>query len=403
MKTNLKRFALALILLIFVSWIWMFASSRRTDLNNAALNELVKSEWEKYGSSRPTWEGEVSIYIMTPKGNYFSASNPDKGASSKVHFRAASVTKTFTAASIMLLDQQGKLNINDKITALIPGSTEPYVPNTPAYDIPNKERITIRQLLKHRAGVWDISNNSIPAAAKAPYAGKNYVEYMKELDPAHTFTFDELVGVVASNKLSFFAPDASYHYSDTGYSILGKMIERVSGQRYDQFVKNNLLIPNGLKNTTLPYLGDQQTLPAPFSRGYSTAGKLLMETTMDNMSPHVAEGNVISTAADLAVWIGRLLRGEAGVSKTGAKMMMEGTLDKKYGLGISYVPGLGYGHDGGHAGYATVVKYDPSQDVAVVISASMIVFDDLVPYYNFLHNIGRKAKNLLGYPTAEAG
>ena len=396
MKTNLKRFALVLIFLIFVSWIWMFASSRRTDINNADLNKLVKSEWARYGSSRPTWEGEVSIYIMTPKGNYFSASNFDKGASSKVHFRAASVTKTFTAA-ILLLQQQGKLNIDDKITAVIPGSTEPYVPNTPAYDIPNKDRITIRLLLKHRAGVWDISNNSIPATVKAKYAGKNYVEHIKELDPAHTFTFDELVGIVAENKLSFFAPDASYHYSDTGYSILGKIIERVSGQRYDKFVANNLLIPNGLNDTTLPYLGSQQALPIPFAKGYSTGGDLLIETTEDNMTPHIAEGNIISTDADLAVWIRKLLRGEAGVNKTGAKMMTEGTLDKKYGLGISYVPGLGYGHDGGHAGYATVVRYDPDQDVTVVISASMIVFDDLAPYYGFLHELGKKAKACLGY------
>ena len=375
----------------------MFASSKRPDLNNASLNELVKSEWNKYGSSRATWEGEVSIYIMTPKGNYFSASNFDKGASSKVHFRAASVTKTFTAAGIMLLQQQGKLNIDDKITAMIPGSTEPYVPNTAAYDIPNKDKITIRLLLKHRAGVWDISNNSIPATAKAPYAGKNYVDYVKEIDASHTFTFDELTGVVAANKLSFFAPDASYHYSDTGYSILGKIIERVSGQRYDKFVANNLLIPNGLNDTTLPYLGSQQSLPVPFAKGYSTGGDLLIETTEDNMTPHIAEGNIISNDADLAVWIRKLLRGEAGVNKTGAKMMMEGTRSKNYGLGISYVPGLGYGHDGGHAGYATVVKYDPDQDVTVVISASMIVFDDLAPYYGFLHELGRKSKACLGY------
>ncbi|MFA5097289.1 MAG: serine hydrolase domain-containing protein, partial [Candidatus Margulisiibacteriota bacterium] len=339
----------------------------------------------------------VSIYIMTPKGNYFSASNFDKGASSKVHFRAASVTKTFTAAGIMLLQQQGKLNIDDKITAMIPGSTEPYVPNTAAYDIPNKDKITIRLLLKHRAGVWDISNNSIPATAKAPYAGKNYVDYVKEIDASHTFTFDELTGVVAANKLSFFAPDASYHYSDTGYSILGKIIERVSGQRYDKFVANNLLIPNGLNDTTLPYLGSQQSLPVPFAKGYSTGGDLLIETTEDNMTPHIAEGNIISNDADLAVWIRKLLRGEAGVNKTGAKMMMEGTRSKNYGLGISYVPGLGYGHDGGHAGYATVVKYDPDQDVTVVISASMIVFDDLAPYYGFLHELGRKSKACLGY------
>ena len=399
---KLKQYALVLALILIIACGYLILTKpSHTDLNSPALNTLVKTQWTNYGKNKATWEGEVSIYVMTPKGNYFSASNLGSGASSNVHFRGASVTKTFTAAAIMLLQQQGRLNIDDKITAMIPGSTEPYVPNTSAYAIPNKDQITIRLLLKHRAGVWDVSNNNVPAKAKVPYAGKSYLQYVEGRDPSHTFTFDELVGVVAANKLSFFAPDASYHYSDTGYSILGKIIERVSGKRYDKFVQNNLLIPNGLKDTTLPYLGSQQTLPAPFAKGYSTGGNLLIETTQDNMTPHVAEGNVISTDADLALWIRKLLRGEAGLNASSVKLMTEGTRAKNYGLGISYVPGLGYGHDGGHAGYATVVKYDPKQDVTVVISASIIVFDDLVPYYNFLHDLGRKAKNLAGYSTTE--
>ncbi|MCX5748847.1 MAG: serine hydrolase [Candidatus Saganbacteria bacterium] len=397
----MAKYAIAA-LTIFICLVAGCANRTQTGLDNPDLDNMVKTQWANYASSKPTWEGEVSIYITTPKGNYFSASNLGSGAGSKVHFRGASTTKTFTAASIMLLQQQGKLNIDDKITDLIPGSSEPYVPNTANYAIPYKDKITIRMILKHRAGIWDISNSDIPATSEVPYAGQNYVSYIERSDCVHTFTFDELVGVVAINKLSYFVPDSAYHYSDTGYSILGKIIERVSGQSYDQFIRKNFLETNGLNETYFPKLGNQTTLPEPFARGYSYGGGIVLETTEDNMSPHVAEGNVISTDADLAVWIRRLMRGEAGLKASTVQMMTEGTKGKKYGLGISYVPGLGYGHDGGHAGYATVVKYDPVQDVTVVMSASVINFGDLVPYYDFLHDLGRKAKNILGYSTAEA-
>ena len=370
------------------------------DIKNASLDNLVKTKWASYSASNPSWEGDVAIYIMTPKGNCFSSSNPSY--TSAYHFRGASTTKTFTAAAIMLLNQQGKLNIDSKITDLIPGSTETYVPATANYDIPFKNQITIRMVLMHRAGIWDVSNSDIPATSEATYKGQSYLRYIEAKDPTHTFTFDELLGVVASNHLSYFPPNTSYHYSDTGYSLLGKIIERISGKSYRIFVEENLLKPNGLTDTSFPDLGKENTLPSPFIPGYSYANSKMYYTTEDNMTPHVAEGNVISTLKDLGTWIRELMRGEAGVSSKSVEMMSRGTKSGAYGLGLSYVKGLGYGHDGGHAGYATVAKYDPKQDITVIISAGAINFNNIVPYYEFLHDLGREAKNILGYSTAEA-
>jgi len=380
----------------------LFQGGSKADLSDQKLNDMVKARWSSYVATHPSWEGEVYIYIMTPKGNYFSSSDPGNGNKSNVHFRGASCTKMFTAAGIMLLHQQGKLNINDKITALIPGSTEPYVPNTADYNIPNKGDITIKMVLSHRAGIWDVSNSAIPATAEAPYKGQSYISYVEDTDPTHTFTFDELVGVVASNHLSYFKPDTSYHYSDTGYSLLGKIIERVSGKPYGEFITENLALPNGLTQTSFPYLGNDQIIPAPFVKGYSYFKGKAYDTTQDNMTPHVAEGNVISTLSDLGNWTRKLFSGEAGPNAATVAMMKEGTDKGAYGLGLSYVKGLGFGHDGGHAGYATVAKYDPKQDVTVIISAGAISFDDIYNYYGFLHDMGREAKTILGYSTAEA-
>ncbi|MFH1683691.1 MAG: serine hydrolase domain-containing protein [Candidatus Margulisiibacteriota bacterium] len=369
------------------------------------LQDLVAQEWAKYSAGKENWGGGIALRILSPKGDFFVSTGMGDNVTENIHFRGASTTKTFAAASIMLLQQRGLLDIDDKITDLIPGSTEAYC----TYDIPYKDQISIRQLLQHRAGVFDISNNDIPATASAPYAGKNYIEYVEEDlgQPDHTFTIDEQVGVVADNGLYFTPPGTKFHYSDTGYSILGKIIERVSGQRFDLFVKDNFITPNGLAQTTFPRLGADQTLPAPFAKGYLWYQKKSTLTTLENPSPHVAEGNVVSTPADLAKWAKLLINGKSGLEKKYVRMMMEylptGEHHKYYGLGCNYTPGLGYGHNGGCVGYMTVMRHDPQQNVTILMFASVLNADDLVGQGDFMYDLGYAAKELLGYSTAEAG
>ncbi|MFA5008313.1 MAG: serine hydrolase domain-containing protein [Candidatus Omnitrophota bacterium] len=379
-----------------------YASDTQKGTYQAKINSMLSDKWHSYTADKPNLLGAVAIYITSPKGNFYA--NTDTRASNiNAHFRIASATKTFTAASIMLLNQQGKLNINDLITAPIPGSKESYAPNMPDYNIPYKNQITIKMLLNHRAGVFDVDNNAIPKEAACPYAGRNYVLSKETVSPEHTFTFDELLGVVAACDLKFFPPNTDYHYSDTGYSLLGKIIERVSGKRYSEFVRDNFLIPNSLNQTSLPYLGSDTKIPVPYETGYAYDGATSFDVTEDNMSVHVSEGNVITTVLDLANWIRKLVRGEAGVSADTVKLMTAEIHNPNvnYGLGISTVPGLGYGHEGGTNGYLTVARYDPRQDVTVIISASVINWKDYVTEMYALYDIGRAAKNILGYSTEE--
>ena len=324
------------------------------------------------------------------------------------HFRGASTTKTFTAAAIMLLQQRGKLKIDDTINSPIPGSTEAYVPATADYKVPYKKDITIRQLLAHCAGVFDITNNVVPADVYANYAGMRYFDWVRvdEGQNDHTFTFDELVGVDAKHRLSDFPPGERFHYSNTGYDILGKIIERVSGQRYDQFVHDEFVVPNGLTDTSFPYLGTDQKLPIPFLTGYTWINGTFGETTVDNMSGNVAEGNVITTPSDLANWIKRWIKGEAGLSADTVKQMMAvratGESHRFYGLGCNYTPGLGYGHNGGHMGYLTVVRYDPKQDVTVFLLSNCLNGSNINDQQGFMYGLAYAAKEIAGYPTAEA-
>lgn len=325
--------------------------------------------------------GGMSILVRTPGGDFFASTLPD--ATPSHHFRAASVTKTTTAAAIMLLEQRGLLRLDDPVTAPIPRLGIPYLPDTPEYDVPHKSSITIRQLLQHRAGVFDLGNDPVPADANAPYAGQAYIEWKISGNPAHSFTIDELVGVVARLGLSYGPPPAPYHYTNTGYSMLGKIIERVSGKRLDEFLHEEFTRPLHLGQTYFVVSGEDRMLHEPYLKGYSSAQGEYAETTEDNASYAHAEGNMVTTLSDLATWIRALMRGEAGVSPENAARMREVLPLREgaasgYGLGIGDNPkALGFGHDGGIMGYLTVARHDPETDYTTAMVVTHLKFDDL--------------------------
>ena len=226
------------------------------------LQASVQANWTQYKQDTHISDSVIpgagmAVYLETPTGNYYASSGMGSAVNQNTRFRIASNTKTFTAAAIMLLHQQERLNIDHAITTLIPGQTIPYVPDTPEWAIWKKADITIKQLLSHTAGVYDVDNNDTLATACASpqYNGKSYPQCVLATDPQHQFTPSELVGVDAATQLYFFNPgDVNYHYSDTGYSMLAEIIERVSGQSYDQFLMQNIINPNGLTDTMVTML-----------------------------------------------------------------------------------------------------------------------------------------------------
>jgi D-alanyl-D-alanine carboxypeptidase len=348
----------------------------------------------------------IAVYLETPSGNYYASSGMGSAVNQNTRFRIASNTKTFTAAAIMLLHQQGKLDIDHKITSPIPGKAIPYVPDTAEWAVWKKADMTIRQLLSHTAGVYDVDNEdtlSTPCASPL-YTGKSYPICVLAADPEHQFTPGELVGVAAATQLHFFNPgDVNYHYSDTGYSMLAEIIERVSEKSYDQFLMQNLVNPNGLTNTSVTMLGSDQTIPPPFNPGYVYANGVMTDTTADNMSLHIGEGNVISTPADIARWIRRLLRGEAGINSTWIDLMKTPTAgalsqSKSYGLGISSGSGLGYGHTGANQGYLSLMMYDPAADVTTIVYFNIWDNANLLAYqFPLMVKAGRDARAAVGY------
>lgn len=333
------------------------------------------------------------LYIKSPLGGMYASSGFPETMGENIHFRGASTTKTFTAAAILKLHRAGKLNIDDLMTATIPGKNEPYVPATSEYAVPNKNKITIRLLLKHRAGVFDVTNTNIPDTVNAPYAGQRYFDYiMDQKGPDYTFSFAEMIGVAAKNHLSYFVPDTAFHYSNTGYNMLAVIIERVSGKRYHQFLQDEFLTPLQMNHTSFPYLGTDQQIPAPYEPGWLKINNSLIAYDKDNASFAVSEGNIISTTADLATWAYTLYGTNKIVNEDLHNQMIDVSpsydVNVNYGLGTTAYPAeLGYGHDGVRPAYMTIMRYNPETNSSYVLFANFLNFDAAVAQGNDLHGI----------------
>lgn len=366
-----------LLLLVLISACTLSCSSSSPSFTQADLQAILNTELQTYSRDKINYGGGIAIQILTPGADYFISSGMGSGMGNSHRFRTASVTKTFTAASIMLLHERGQLNIDHKLSDNIPGMAISYFP----YNIPHRNEITIRMMLMHRAGIFDLTNTEIQDNAAShgkPYLGKYYIdESMTPPNEEHQFTFDELFKVIESDEqVGFEPPDSKYAYSDTGYTVLGYIIDRVSGKSYEAFVRDEFLIPNDLSNSSLPWQGTDRTLPAPFVNGYAWDGSTLTDVTVDNMSAHVGNGNMITTPLDLATWAKRLLTGQTALNMRTVELMKTGLPSEgtsTYGLGIQYSPRFGYGHGGDHEGYTTFMFYKPEQDIAFV--AFMNIWD----------------------------
>lgn len=377
------------------------------------IQNAIDSVRMKYEKAIKRTIPSLSILIHTPE-DYIFVSSVASGIApltKDTYFRFASNTKNFTSASILHMQQNGWLNIKDKIIYNIPGSNLLYVPTTPEFAIPYKDEITIEQLLQHSAGVYDVDNDPVPG-----FDGYSYTDYMDFHYPDHEFTLSELVHQAAKNNLSYFPPGKGYHYSNTGYTILSEIIERVysvksgSEKKYEDYLKDFIIgstapVPLGV---SFPYKTTDLYLPDPNVPGNLWAPDSSVVFTKVNMSSHVGEGNGYGTFAELDKYVRAIMKGESVLNAASIELMQKTVSDsnKTYALGCFYIEDLGYGHNGCIKGYLSLMMYDPLTDVSVIV---MIPVNDyslpheqgLVEGIKALVNAGFTARMRLGFSGKE--
>jgi D-alanyl-D-alanine carboxypeptidase len=255
------------------------------------------------------------------------------------YFEIGSITKEFTSAAILQLQEAGKLHIDDKLAKYLP-------------DAPHAEEVTLRQLLSHTSGLADyLDGPDIEDAA------------------TKSATFEQLMARIAKKPLDF-APGSHFSYSSTGYILLGRVIEVVSHESYQHYVQSHLLDVAGMAHTFT--IADEKGLSNMAVGYWWKEGKITPSATISSSFGWSA-GFLVSTVSDLQKWNDALQSGKIVspadyvLMSTPVSTTQQGDAD--YGLGLaddsideqSYV-----GHDGGSFGFTTASEYFLKQKVRII-------------------------------------
>lgn len=254
-------------------------------------------------------------------------------------FRIGSLTKQFTAVAILLLEERGKLKLDDPIKT--------YYPDAPAA----WDKITLRHLLGHTSGIHNYTDTP---------------DFVR-MTTSHA-TPEELVKRVQDAPLEF-EPGAEMRYSNTGYVLLGMAIEKASGTGYAAFLKANLFDPLGMKDTGY----DENAVVMPQrAAGYSPRPNGIVNAMYTDMTTPFSAGALYSTAPDLLRWEHALFGGKVLTPASLEKMTTGGKGD--YGMGLFIHTQSGrrrIEHGGGIPGFNTKLAYYPDTGVVAIALSNL--------------------------------
>jgi len=284
-------------------------------------------------------EGGRIIYLAA-FGN--AVMHPPKAAVKTTRYQLSSISKTFTAQSVLLLEADGRLSLESKVSKWYPGLT-------------GATEITLRELLNHTSGYPDHYPQSYPAGAKGAARQP-----------------DQIVDEWGRHPL-LFAPGTHYHYSNLEYEIAGRIVEKVSGKPLFQFMQERIFRPLHMDATI-----DLDTIPD----GSSALATGYVQTALAGLEPAPYEGpgwsfgsgQVVTTAQDVALWDIAFLRQhvlppqQAEEEVEPAHLRNGSTKPSALGLFVSHEQGIvRYSHTGGGLGFEAVNTIYPEGSRAIVV------------------------------------
>ena len=277
----------------------------------------------------------------------YGTANLELGApvTSTTVFELGSLTKQFTAAAVLVLVEDGKLRLDDSVAAHLP-------------EVPDAWRgITIRHLLTHASGLRDYL--SIPGLA----------------DEAHALGHREMTRRFAERIPQEFAPGQTWAYSNTGYLLLGDVIERTSGQSYWDFLDARVLRPAGMKTA-------RSSAPRAVIRdrasGYGWNGDRFENRPALSENAYSA-GAIAATITDMVAWATTLQRGTLPSKAARDAMWTPLSIDRgpvpPFGYGFGWVVDSEGGrravlHGGGTPGFSSAIRHYPDEQLTVVVLAN---------------------------------
>ena len=254
-------------------------------------------------------------------------------------FRLGSLTKQFTAALVLLMQQDGKLNINDPVGKYLPDAPQAW------------QKITLANLLGHTSGIPNLMS---------------FEEFGGWAASAHTW--EEEYAFIKNRPLDF-VPGSRYDYSNSNYIVLGGILEKVSGRAYGDLLRERLLTPLAMNDSGLD--NDELILPQR-AEGYRSGPKGLMVARSESMSVPFSAGAMYSTTGDLWKWERGLFSGKVLSSDSLNAMTTPGKGDYGFGVILNNWDGVKVvTHTGKIEGFDASLLYVPEKRICVVVLANV--------------------------------
>jgi len=262
-------------------------------------------------------------------------------------FHIASISKQFTTMSILLLEKEGKLSLDENIRK--------YIPEVPDFG----ETITIRHLAHHTSGLRD------------QWSLLDLAGWRRE----DLKTQEDVLDLVSRQKELNFKPGEEYLYSNTGFTLLAIIVDRVSGISLREFADKNIFKPLGMNNTH--FHNDMMEIVKGRTQAYYPGSKGTFRISIPNFNTYGAT-SLFTTVEDLALWSQNITHMKVGGKDVLDKLLLRGVLNSgktiDYAFGISHGKYKGIstlGHGGADAGYRADFQMFPDQDLSIIIFANL--------------------------------
>ncbi len=267
----------------------------------------------------------------------------------KFNFRLASITKQFTALSIMILENEGKLSFDDKLSK--------YFEDFPEYG----RNITLREILQHTSGLL----------AYEDYIDDTVTVQLKDKD---------VLNILLQQDSTYFQSGTQHRYSNSGYAVLALIIEKVSGKNFADYLKDNIFTPLGMNNSVAYEKGISEVENRAF--GYAEEEGKYIFSDQSITSAVLGDGGIYSSTLDMVKWNHEVdnptILPKEKLDVAFKKLVLPNGEEVNYGFGWRLDPYRGYKrpyHTGGTSGFSNIYMKIPELDLAIIVLMNISDYD----------------------------
>jgi CubicO group peptidase (beta-lactamase class C family) len=321
--------------ILFFLALWFLLSHAKAQQTTRKLDSMVNLYAQLKGFNGSVLVAQKGAILLEKGYGYKDVALKTKADVNSL-YQYGSVTKEFTSALIMYLQEKGKLNIQDKLSKYFP-------------ELPFADSVTIYHLLTHTSGIYNYTNNG---------------EFMKT-EAVKPATKEKIFAIIKDKPLEF-TPGSKYNYSNSGYSILGYIIEKAGGKPYETLMREVILQPLDMKTAGFDFANNDS--PDKTTGYFFIKDDKFEKAGIVDSSVAFSAGSLYGSVKDLYAWHQALQRGE--VLSAASWQQVYTPLHNKYAFGWQIDSMFGKPvaqHGGGIFGYTSMFKRFPKDDVVVIV------------------------------------